>query len=108
MKAENQFTSYFQIRIGLCNAVGNESKDVGESADESDHVGEAGKEEVEDGFEVLVLLVGVLRHQGGHQAQEEAHQEATQWSSEEGENDNDIREHLQKVFIPIILMSGQR
>ena len=47
---------------GLCNAIGDESKDVGESTDESDHVGEAGEEEVEDGLEVLVPLAGVLGH----------------------------------------------
>ena len=79
---------------GLCNAVGNEAQDVGESEDKGEHVGEAGEEQVEDGLEVLVPFVGVLGHQGGHQARDEADQEASQRSSEEGENDIDVGEHL--------------
>ena len=81
---------------GLCNAVGNEAEDVGESEDKGEHVGEAGEEQVEDGLEVLVPFVGVLGHQSGHQARKEAHQKPTQWSSKEGENDIDVGDDLKQ------------
>ena len=81
---------------GLCNAVGNEAEDVGESEDKGEHVGEAGKEQVEDGLEVLVPLRGVLQDKGGHQACQVADKESSQWGGDEGKENIDIGDNLDR------------
>ena len=81
---------------GLGNAVGNQSEDVGESTEQSDHVGERGEEQVEDGLEVLVPLRGVLQDKGGHQACQVADKESSQWGGDEGKENIDIGDNLDR------------